>query len=99
MKQGEDASVEVAVMAISTFLLETVFDELLHLTVLKWEDVEETRNMERLRSLGSGSGIAVGPGICLQVGDVVMYGGAPIGAYAEEQMLPAERVLSVPFYT
>lgn len=40
---------------------------------------------------------ALGPGITgRKVGDLVAYGGAPIGAYAEEQILPAEKVVPVP---
>ncbi|KAI3778089.1 hypothetical protein L2E82_07110 [Cichorium intybus] len=40
---------------------------------------------------------AVGPGLTgLQVGDVVAYAGNPMGAYAEEQILPAEKVVPVP---
>ena len=43
--------------------------------------------------------IAVGPGITgRQVGDGVMYGGAPVEAYAEEQILRAKRVVRVPSY-
>ncbi|XP_076944834.1 uncharacterized protein LOC143615638 [Bidens hawaiensis] len=40
---------------------------------------------------------AVGPGLTgRQVGDVVAYAGLPMGAYAEEQVLPAEKVVPVP---
>ncbi|KAI3698723.1 hypothetical protein L2E82_42486 [Cichorium intybus] len=40
---------------------------------------------------------AVGPGPTgRQVGDVVAYAGNPMGAYAEEQILPAEKVVPVP---
>ncbi|KAL6580595.1 hypothetical protein OROMI_008619 [Orobanche minor] len=40
---------------------------------------------------------AVGPGLTgRKVGDVVAYAGNPMGAYAEEQILPAERVVPVP---
>lgn len=40
---------------------------------------------------------AVGPGLTgRKVGDVVAYAGNPIGAYAEEQILPADRVVPVP---
>ncbi|KAI5670260.1 hypothetical protein M9H77_10624 [Catharanthus roseus] len=41
--------------------------------------------------------IAVGPGLTgRQVGDVVAYAGNPMGAYAEEQILPADKVVPVP---
>ncbi|XP_058204743.1 uncharacterized protein LOC131318792 [Rhododendron vialii] len=40
---------------------------------------------------------AVGPGLTgRKVGDVVAYAGSPMGSYAEEQILPAERVVPVP---
>ena len=40
---------------------------------------------------------AVGPGITgRQVGDVVAYAGQPMGSYAEEQILPANKVVPVP---
>lgn len=40
---------------------------------------------------------AVGPGLTgRQVGDVVAYAGFPMGAYSEEQILPAEKVVPVP---
>ncbi|CAB4269586.1 unnamed protein product [Prunus armeniaca] len=40
---------------------------------------------------------AVGPGLTgRQVGDLVAYAGQPMGSYAEEQILPAERVVPVP---
>lgn len=40
---------------------------------------------------------AVGQGLTgRQVGDIVAYAGFPMGAYAEEQILPAEKVVPVP---
>ncbi|KAG6382659.1 hypothetical protein SASPL_157633 [Salvia splendens] len=40
---------------------------------------------------------AVGPGLTgTVVGDLVAYAGNPMGAYAEEQILPSERVVPVP---
>ncbi|KAB1204804.1 Quinone oxidoreductase 1 [Morella rubra] len=40
---------------------------------------------------------AVGPGLTgKQVGDLVAYAGAPMGSYAEEQILPADKVVPVP---
>ncbi|PQM38967.1 uncharacterized protein Pyn_38558 [Prunus yedoensis var. nudiflora] len=40
---------------------------------------------------------AVGPGLTSrQVGDLVAYAGQPMGSYAEEQILPADRVGPVP---
>ncbi|KAG5558333.1 hypothetical protein RHGRI_008307 [Rhododendron griersonianum] len=40
---------------------------------------------------------AVGPGLTgRKVGDVVAYAGNPMGSYAEEQILPAEKVVTVP---
>ncbi|KAL8253271.1 hypothetical protein R6Q59_036964 [Mikania micrantha] len=45
----------------------------------------------------SGVVIEVGPEVSsCKVGDVVAYAGLPLGAYTEEQVLPAERVLQVP---
>lgn len=44
-----------------------------------------------------GEVIAVGPGLTgRKVGDVVAYAGDPMGSYAEEQILPANKVVSVP---
>ncbi|CAI9092008.1 OLC1v1027139C1 [Oldenlandia corymbosa var. corymbosa] len=41
--------------------------------------------------------VAVGPGVTgRKVGDLVAYAGNPMGAYAEEQILPADRVVPVP---
>ena len=40
---------------------------------------------------------AVGPGLTgRQVGDIVAYAGTPMGSYAEEQILPADKVVPVP---
>ncbi|XP_028061527.1 uncharacterized protein LOC114264986 [Camellia sinensis] len=40
---------------------------------------------------------AVGPGLTgRKVGDVVAYAGNPMGSYTEEQILPAEKVVTVP---
>lgn len=40
---------------------------------------------------------AVGPGNSgIEVGDLVAYAGNPMGAYAEEQILPALKVFPVP---
>lgn len=44
-----------------------------------------------------GEVVAVGPGLTgRQVGDIVAYAGSPMGSYAEEQILPANRVVPVP---
>ncbi|KAF5743610.1 hypothetical protein HS088_TW08G00195 [Tripterygium wilfordii] len=44
-----------------------------------------------------GEVIAVGPGLTgRKVGDLVAYAGEPMGSYAEEQILPANRVVPVP---
>ncbi|GKV33862.1 hypothetical protein SLEP1_g42311 [Rubroshorea leprosula] len=44
-----------------------------------------------------GEVIAVGPGLTgRKVGDIVAYAGQPMGSYAEEQILPADRVVPVP---
>ncbi|KAI4323742.1 hypothetical protein L6164_023324 [Bauhinia variegata] len=40
---------------------------------------------------------AVGPGLTgRKVGDIVAYAGQPMGSYAEEQILPADKVVPVP---
>lgn len=40
---------------------------------------------------------AIGPGLTgRQVGDLVAYIGTPMGSYAEEQILPANKVVPVP---
>ncbi|KAF9689653.1 hypothetical protein SADUNF_Sadunf01G0114600 [Salix dunnii] len=44
-----------------------------------------------------GEVIAVGPGLTgRKIGDIVAYAGDPMGSYAEEQILPANKVVSVP---
>ena len=48
---------------------------------------------------GEGAGIveAVGPGVTdIKVGDRVAYGNAPIGSYAEERIIPADRLVKIP---
>jgi NADPH2:quinone reductase len=48
---------------------------------------------------GEGAGVVeeVGPGVShLKAGDRVAYGAAPIGAYAEERLIPADRLLKLP---
>ncbi|WCJ36450.1 Quinone oxidoreductase 1 [Euphorbia peplus] len=46
---------------------------------------------------GVGQVIAVGPGLTgREVGDIVAYAGNPMGSYAEEQILPADKVVPVP---
>ncbi|KAL7107275.1 hypothetical protein ACP275_06G043900 [Erythranthe tilingii] len=40
---------------------------------------------------------AVGPGLTgRKIGDLVAYAGTPMGAYAEEQILPTEKIIPVP---
>uniref|UniRef100_A0A7C9CLQ6 NADPH:quinone reductase n=1 Tax=Opuntia streptacantha TaxID=393608 RepID=A0A7C9CLQ6_OPUST len=44
-----------------------------------------------------GEVVAVGPGLTgRQVGDLVAYAGHPLGSYAEEQILPADKVVPLP---
>ncbi|XP_010062458.2 quinone oxidoreductase isoform X1 [Eucalyptus grandis] len=44
-----------------------------------------------------GEVVAVGPGLTgRKVGDIVAYAGGPMGSYAEEQILPASKVVPVP---
>lgn len=46
---------------------------------------------------GVGVVTAVGPGLTgRKVGDLVAYAGNPMGSYAEEQILPADKVVPVP---
>jgi NADPH:quinone reductase len=48
---------------------------------------------------GEGCGVVeeLGPGVTgLKVGDRVAYSGGPIGAYAEERLMPADRLVPVP---
>ncbi len=46
---------------------------------------------------GAGVVAAVGPGVTgLAVGDRIAYGGAPVGAYASERLLPAARAIPLP---
>src|ERR1700744_1122576 len=48
---------------------------------------------------GEGAGVVeeVGPGVTdLKPGDRVAYGSSPLGAYAEERLIPADRLLKLP---
>lgn len=46
---------------------------------------------------GVGEVVGVGPGLTgRQVGDLVAYAGFPLGSYAEEQILPANKVVPLP---
>src|SRR6202140_321165 len=48
---------------------------------------------------GEGAGVVeeVGPGVTdLKAGDRVAYGAAPLGAYAEARLVPADRLLKLP---
>jgi NADPH2:quinone reductase len=48
---------------------------------------------------GEGAGVVeeVGPGVIdLKPGDRIAYGAAPIGAYAEERLIPADRLIKLP---
>ena len=46
---------------------------------------------------GAGVVEAMGPGVAgLKIGDRVAYGAAPIGAYCEARLIPADRVVNVP---
>src|ERR1700737_1316242 len=48
---------------------------------------------------GEGAGVVeeVGPGVTdLKPGDRVAYGNAPVGAYAEERLIPADRLIKLP---
>jgi NADPH:quinone reductase len=48
---------------------------------------------------GEGAGVVeeVGPGVTdLKPGDRIAYGAAPIGAYAEERLIPADRLIKLP---
>lgn len=46
---------------------------------------------------GAGTVVAVGRGVGnVTVGDRIAYAGAPVGAYATERLLPAERAVSLP---
>jgi NADPH:quinone reductase len=47
---------------------------------------------------GEGAGVVeeVGPGTDLKPGDRVAYGNAPLGAYAEQRLIPADRLIKLP---
>src|ERR1700704_3479185 len=46
---------------------------------------------------GAGAVEEVGPGVTdLKPGDRVAYGSAPLGAYAEERLIPADRLIKLP---
>jgi NADPH2:quinone reductase len=48
---------------------------------------------------GEGAGVVqeIGPGVTdLKPGDRVAYGNAPLGAYAEERLIPADRLIKLP---
>ncbi|KAG7548883.1 Alcohol dehydrogenase C-terminal [Arabidopsis suecica] len=75
--------------------------------VLKWEDVEVGEPKEGVYKPASmpftpgmepvGEVVAVGSGLTgRKIGDLVAYARNPMGAYAEEQILPADKVVYVP---
>src|SRR3981189_1761561 len=48
---------------------------------------------------GEGAGVVeeVGPGVTdLKPGDRIAYGAAPLGAYAEQRLIPADRLIKLP---
>jgi len=46
---------------------------------------------------GAGVVVSVGPGVTdLKPGDRIAYGAAPIGSYAEERVIPADRLVKIP---
>ena len=46
---------------------------------------------------GAGVVVALGSGVSdLKVGDRIAYGAAPIGSYAEERIIPADRLVKIP---
>ncbi len=50
-----------------------------------------------LGSEGAGVVLEVGPGVSdLKAGDRVAYGSSPLGAYAEERLIPADRLIKLP---
>ncbi|KAJ9140022.1 hypothetical protein P3X46_030709 [Hevea brasiliensis] len=60
--------------------------------VYKAQSMPFTPGMEAV-----GEVIAVGPGLTgRNIGDIVAYAGNPMGSYAEEQILPAKKVVPVP---
>ncbi|KAF2311694.1 hypothetical protein GH714_026032 [Hevea brasiliensis] len=60
--------------------------------VYKAQSMPFTPGMEAV-----GEVIAVGPGLTgRNIGDIVAYAGNPMGSYAEEQILPANKVVPVP---
>ncbi|XP_075650830.1 uncharacterized protein LOC142621467 [Castanea sativa] len=71
---------------------------------LNFNDVYFRKGVYRIPTLpytpgreAAGVVTAVGPGLTgRQVGDLVAYAGDPMGSYAEEQILPANKVVPVP---
>ncbi|CAI9295772.1 unnamed protein product [Lactuca saligna] len=86
--EPKDGEIRVRNKAIGVNFIDVYFRQ----GVYKAASIPFTPGMEAV-----GVVTAVGPGLTgRQVGDIVAYAGFPMGAYAEEQILPAEKVVPVP---
>ncbi|KAL0298369.1 UNVERIFIED_CONTAM: 2-haloacrylate reductase [Sesamum radiatum] len=86
--EPKDGEIKVKNKAIGLNFIDTYFRK----GVYKASTFPFTPGMEAV-----GVVTAVGPGLTgRKVGDLVGYAGNPMGAYAEEQILPADKVVPVP---
>ncbi|KAI3458324.1 hypothetical protein Pfo_014987 [Paulownia fortunei] len=86
--EPKDGEIKVKNKAIGLNFIDVYFRK----GVYKASTIPFTPGMEAV-----GVVTAVGPGLTgRKVGDLVAYAGNPMGAYAEEQILPAEKVIPVP---
>ncbi|XP_075496008.1 uncharacterized protein LOC142533213 [Primulina tabacum] len=86
--EPKDGEIKVKNKAIGVNFIDVYFRK----GVYKASALPFTPGME-----GVGIVTAVGPGLTgRKVGDLVAYAGNPMGSYAEEQILPADKVVPVP---
>ncbi|KZV51910.1 putative quinone oxidoreductase-like [Dorcoceras hygrometricum] len=86
--EPKDGEIKVKYKAIGVNFIDIYFRK----GVYKASALPFTPGME-----GVGVVTAVGPGLTgRKVGDIVAYAGNPMGSYAEEQILPANKVVPVP---
>ncbi|KAI9081382.1 hypothetical protein K1719_036645 [Acacia pycnantha] len=88
IREPKDGEVRVRNKAVGVNFIDVYFRK----GVYKAPSLPFTPGMEAV-----GVVTAVGPGLTgRKVGDLVAYAGQPMGSYAEEQILPADKVVPVP---
>ncbi|KAL3834660.1 hypothetical protein ACJIZ3_009396 [Penstemon smallii] len=86
--EPKDGEIRVKIKAIGLNFIDVYFRK----GVYKASTLPFTPGMEAV-----GEVTAVGPGLTgRKLGDIVAYAGTPMGSYAEEQILPADKVVTLP---